>query len=154
MSRGNRWVVAGALAAGLLATSARAEDRPKSEGGPAMRPEMAKCLKECVNCAKECEGCFQHCTTLVSQGHKEHLTTVRTCIDCGELCAVAAKLIARNGAFQSIACEACAKACDGCAAACDQHAAHDEVMKRCGDACKTCAQACREMVQAGGPPHP
>ena len=111
--------------------------------------EMDKCLKACADCAKECESCFRHCTMMVTQGKKEHVRTLRTCVDCGDLCALAAKLTARQGAFMGLTCEACAKACDGCGAECDKHP-NDEHMKRCAKACRECAKACREMVEMIG----
>jgi hypothetical protein len=127
----------------------RAADQAKSAVPAQHSSEMEKCLKECERCARECEACFRHCTMMVSQGHKDHLTTLRTCLDCGELCSVAAKLMARHGAFMGLTCEACAKACELCGAACQKHD-HDEQMKRCAEACKDCAKACRDMVKAVG----
>jgi Domain of Unknown Function (DUF326) len=139
--------VAAALAVALVGGSrGTAADEPKHVHGQA---EMEKCLKECARCAKECESCFNHCTMLVSEGKKEHLRTLRTCIDCGEFCAAAGKMIARHGALMNIMCDACAKACDVCGAECNKHA-HDEHMKRCADACKDCAKACRDMTKATG----
>jgi hypothetical protein len=89
-----------------------------------------------------------HCTFLVAEGKKEHVHTLRTCNDCGDMCATAAKMIARDGVFTHPMCDACAKACDGCGAECAKFP-HDEHMKRCADACKDCAKACREMIRAG-----
>ena len=71
--------------------------------------ELEKCIKACVDCAKECESCFNYCTDLLAKGEKMHATTVRTCNDCGELCAVAAKLQSRQGPFMVPACD-CATA--------------------------------------------
>jgi hypothetical protein len=133
-----------ALAGGLTAPRVAA-DEPKSDHARAME----HCLKECVRCAKECEMCFAHCTKMVAQGKKEHLRTLRTCLDCGEFCAVAAKLMARHGAFMGLMCEACAKACDACGAECEKFP-NDPKMKQCADACKDCAKACRDMVKATG----
>ena len=76
--------------------------------------EMEACLKECGRCAAECEMCFDHCSHMVAEGKKEHLRTLKTCIDCGDFCALAGKIIARHGAFTNLTCEAFAKACDVC----------------------------------------
>ena len=121
-------------------------DEPRHVHGKA---EMEKCVKECGRCAAECASCFDHCTMLVSQGKKEHVRTLRTCVDCGDICAIAGKLTARHGALMGIVCEACAKACDACGAECKKFPS-DEHMKRCADACKDCAAACREMVRVTG----
>ncbi len=148
------YLALGALAvalAGFGALRLPAADEPKGHDHPQhMSAEMEKCLKECVRCAKECESCFQHCVGLVAEGHKEHVHTLRTCIDCADYCALAAKLISRHAAIVNPICDACAKACDTCGAACEKHS-HDEQMKRCAEACKDCAKACRDMVKAGGP---
>jgi hypothetical protein len=112
-------------------------------------PEMTKCLDECVRCAKECESCYRHCASLLAEGKKEHLRTLDTCSDCGDFCALSAKLIARRGPFLGLACDACAKACDQCGTTCNKFP-NDEHMKKCGAACRDCAKACRVMVQQTG----
>ena len=132
------------LAAGLGLVWARA-DEPQAPHHHAT-PEMAACLKECARCARECESCLTHCTELVAGGKKEHVQTLRTCNDCGDLCALAAKLIARDGAFMNVTCTACAAACDGCGAECAKFPTDDH-MSRCAQACKDCAKACRAMVK-------
>ena len=134
-----------ALAGGYGVARLGAADEKHAHHGA----EMDKCMRECARCAKECESCFSHCTMLVAQGKKDHVRTLKTCIDCGDFCALAGKLIARDGAFMTLACDACAKACDQCGAECQKHPS-DEHMKRCADACKDCAQACRDMVKALG----
>jgi hypothetical protein len=134
-----------ALAGGWSALRLKA-DEPKSSPHH-LSAEMEKCLKECARCAKECESCLSHCTDLVADGKREHVRTLRTCNDCGDMCAMAGKLIARNGAFMNPMCEACRKACDGCGAECAKYP-HDEHMARCAQACKDCAKACKDMLQA------
>jgi hypothetical protein len=111
--------------------------------------EMEACARACAHCAKECESCLNHCTQMLADGKKEHLATVRSCNDCGDICAMAGKLIARDGAFANLMCVACAKACDGCGAECAKFP-NDEHMTVCAKACKECATACREMVKAEG----
>jgi hypothetical protein len=140
--------VALALAGGLGALRLTAADERKADPHRG-HAEMEACMKECARCAKECESCFNHCAHMVAEGKKEHLRTLKTCIDCADFCAAAGKMIARNGAFMNLMCDACAKACDGCGAECDKHS-HDDQMKRCADACKDCAKACRDMVKATG----
>jgi hypothetical protein len=138
-------VLAVGLAGGLGLMRLWAADEPHHHHATA---EMDKCMKECARCAKECASCFQHCVHMVADGKKEHVRTLRTCNDCGDMCAMAGKLVARDGAFMNAMCEACAKACDGCGAECTKFP-HDEHMTKCAQACKDCAKACREMVKAG-----
>jgi hypothetical protein len=134
------------LGGALLGIGLRAAE-PKSTPHHHMTPEMEACMKECAKCAKECASCLNHCINLVADGKKEHVQTVRTCNDCGDMCAMAGKLIARDGAFADVMCDACAKACDGCGKECAKFP-HDEHMTKCAQACKDCANACREMIRA------
>jgi hypothetical protein len=111
--------------------------------------EMEKCLKACAECVSECESCFHHCVELTASGHKEHVKTLKTCVDCGDICATAAKIIARQGALSAQACEGWALACDACGAECEKFSA-DAHMKACAKTCKECAAACREMIKHVG----
>jgi hypothetical protein len=132
-----------ALAPGLGA-AARADD--PHAGHVHLSPEMEKCLAACRDCSSECGKCFVHCTAMVASGKKDHLTTLKTCVDCGDICALAAKLISRGGALVDPMCEGCAKACDACGAACAKFP-DDSHMKACAKSCADCAKACREMLK-------
>ncbi len=113
-----------------------------------------KCADACNSCQRECDACGTHCAELIAQGKKEHVKTLQTCRDCGELCAAAARVTAAKGPFADLACTACAEACVRCGKACEQFA-DDPMMKRCADECKKCEAACREMIKhaaAGAPP--
>jgi hypothetical protein len=90
-----------------------------------------------------------HCTGLVASGKKEHLATLKSCVDCGDLCAMAAKIMTRDGALIGPACDGCAKGCDLCAASCEK-SPKDEHMAACARACRDCAKTCREMVKSAG----
>ncbi len=127
-----------ALALVFAVSPARA-DTPASE--------YQKCAKACADCQVECGKCFHHCTSLLGEGHKEHVTTARTCADCGEACAFCATLCARQSPMTAHAAEACAKCCDDCAAACEKFPEH-KPMVECAKACKECAKACRDMLKA------
>ncbi len=145
--RHTRAALAAALVLGL-SIAARADDRPAA---PHVHrsPAMQKCIEACLACTNQCATCFVHCTNLVAEGKKEHVSTLKTCVDCGDVCAVAAKIMARDGALVGPVCEGCALACDACAAACEKHP-NDEHMKACAAACRDCAKACREMEKSIG----
>jgi hypothetical protein len=137
------------LAAALvtcLPTAARTEDKPAA---PHVHrsPEMQKCIEACVTCTNQCETCFVHCTGLVASGKKEHVATLKSCVDCGDLCAVAGKIMSRDGSLIGPACEGCAKGCDACAASCEKFP-KDEHMAACARACRDCSKACREMLKS------
>jgi hypothetical protein len=87
---------------------------------------------------------------MVADGQKDHLRTLGTCVDCGDYCSLAAKVVSRHGPLAVPTCEGCAKACEVCAVACEKYP-DDEHMKRCATACRDCAKACREMVTTAGP---
>jgi hypothetical protein len=109
-----------------------------------------KCAKECAKCMLECESCARHCADLVAEGKKTHLRTAGTCLDCGDYCALAAKVVSRRGPTAVTTCEACAKVCDVCGKACEEVDPKDDHMRRCAKACRECAKACRDMVKHAG----
>src|SRR5262249_11146922 len=74
-----------ALAAGLFAAGDKKHTTHTTTADTSHFVELEKCIKACVDCAKECESCFNYCTEMLAKGEKMHATTVRTCIDCGEL---------------------------------------------------------------------
>jgi hypothetical protein len=152
-----RWtcITLAAVATVTMATLAQQPGaaKPAQPGQPhhagKLTAEQEKCLKACVDCARECEACLDHCLMLTAQGKAEHVRTVKTCNDCGDICALAAQVIARNGALQAEICEGCARACDTCGKECEKFA-QDPMMKKCAEECKRCAQACREMIKHAG----
>lgn len=146
----DRRVVLGVLAAaivGLVGGIVRAQDKPAREAQA--QGHFEKCAKACADCMRECESCAHHCAHLVAGGHKEHLRTLGSCADCGDVCATAAKITSRYGPAAVPTCEGCAKVCDLCASACEKFP-DDDHMKRCAKECRDCAAACREMVKHAG----
>lgn len=143
-------LAAGCLTLGGAAVGLQKEQRGDDKHAPDEHgSHYEKCARACTRCMRECESCALHCAKLVSQGHKEHMKTLGTCLDCSEFCVAAAKIISHHGPLSSTICEACAKACDVCGAACAKFA-DDKHMQRCAQACRDCAQACREMVRHVG----
>jgi len=150
----HRRVVLGALLGvlslvGWAGLHARPDDKPGADKGHT-HAHADKCAKACSECMRECEACARHCLRMVADGQKDHVHTLSMCADCGDLCALAAKVVSRHGPMAGPICEGCAKACDACATACEK-SPDDEHMKRCAQACHDCAKACREMVSHAGP---
>jgi hypothetical protein len=83
---------------------------------------------------------------MVASGHKDHARSMQTCNDCGDFCALAARVVNRHGPMAGMTCETCAKVCDRCGQACEKFP-DDEHMMACTKACKECAAACREMMK-------
>ncbi len=106
------------------------------------------CAKACTDCQRECDSCAMHCGHELAQGQsRDHYTTLRTCLDCADICAAAAQIMSRSGPFSGDICEACADACKRCGEACKQHAG-DKMMQNCAAECERCEKACRDMVRA------
>ncbi len=133
--------------AGLGGTPTRGED--KEPAPPHAHGEFDKCAKACADCMLQCESCLHHCVRLVVEGKKDHAATARTCNDCGDFCALAAKVVGRHGPTAVTTCEGCARVCDTCAAACEKFP-DDDHMKACARACRECSKACREMIEHAG----
>src|SRR5262249_420685 len=89
------------------------------------------------------------CATLLSEGKSHHLASLRTCLDCADVCSAASHIVARNGVFSGQICTACADTCAKCAAECDKHG-NDPIMVQCAKEGRACEQACREMVKERG----
>lgn len=142
-----RRTVLGLLVAGLLVGYAPAAEDNKADTPHA--GHFDQCAKACADCLRECESCAHHCAHMVADGKKEHLHTLGTCADCGDVCGVAAKVVSRHGPLAVTVCESCAKTCDECGAACEKFP-DDEHLARCAKACRDCAKACREMIEHAG----
>lgn len=116
----------------------------------AVDPHMSHfmdCAKACDDCARMCNMCAAHCTKMVADGKKEHLATVRTCVDCASICKSASEIVIKSGPFSDLICTACADACKRCGDACEKHAEHDPIMKQCASECRKCENACRTMMK-------
>lgn len=137
-----------ALAVLTTGTATARDDKGHDHHGE----HFMKCAKACSDCQRECASCFDHCTKQVAEGKKEHAATVRTCNDCGQVCALAATLSASKSPMAAPVCEACAKVCDDCAAACEKFK-DDKHMAACAKSCRDCAKACREMIKHGKHKH-
>lgn len=139
--------VAGVYAAG---------DKPPAGGAPTAAaqpnpdpkmPGFLECARACGDCARACDMCAAHCANVIAEGKKEHLQTLRTCLDCATICSSASCVVAKNGPFSDLICTACAEACKRCGDACVKHANNDPIMKQCADECRRCEKACRDMLK-------
>jgi hypothetical protein len=104
------------------------------------------CAKACNDCQRACDMCTTHCATLIAEGKKEHLTTLKECQDCATCCTAAAQIVSRGGPHSVLMCECCAKSCDQCAKACEKFP-DDKHMKACAEECRKCETACKAMVK-------
>jgi hypothetical protein len=116
------------------------------EGGGEHHHHFMTCAKACSDCALQCDSCYHHCLHLLKEGKKEHERSMRLCVDCAEVCRLAATLSARESHLAVYACDGCAKSCDDCAALCET-SKDDKHMADCARSCRDCAKACREMIK-------
>ncbi len=120
---------------------------PRLNAGEAKQRKIYdKCAKACADCQQSCSRCATHCAMLVSKGKSKHLTTLRTCLDCADLCSTAAQIVGRGGPFATLICEACAEACNRCGKECGKFP-DSKIMSDCAQECRRCEQACREMLK-------
>ena len=129
------------LAMFLFASPAKvaAEDNPHHAA-------LEACAKACNDCQRACDHCTTHCATLVAEGKKEHLTTLKECQDCATCCSACAQVCARGGPQVGLMADCCAKCCDQCARACEKFPG-DKHMKACAEECRKCQKACEALVK-------
>lgn len=146
MQRRHFITAAGAGLAGAVSRSAlgQQEAKDKSKDDDHKSP-MQECADECYDCAQECDLCAMHCAEMLAKGMKEHIATLRSCVDCADICRAAGAASARSGVYAAIICKTCAEVCDACAAACEKHK-DNEVMAKCAKACRECAKECKAMA--------
>ncbi len=137
--------VLGATTAGL-ATVAGASSARAAQGGKDKIHE--ECAEACFDCEKACNHAFHHCFKEVEAGKRDHAKAMHLCVDCGDVCSTAGKLVARMSPLMVHTCRACAECCDDCIAACEKLDAPD--IKAFVATLRKCAKSCREMVQAMG----
>lgn len=110
---------------------------------------LQACAKACSDCQRACDMCSTHCAHQLHAGHKEHMTTLATCLDCADFCAAASQIVSRGGPFATEICKACVEACALCGKECEKFP-DDEHMKMCAVECRKCEKACNDMIQHAG----
>jgi hypothetical protein len=106
------------------------------------RNVLAAAVDVMIACSETCTACADAC---LSEGMVADLTkTIRTCLDCADICEVTARVVSRHTGYDAnisrAMLDACIVACRSSADECDRHPdmAH----------CQVCAQVCRECIQA------
>jgi hypothetical protein len=112
---------------------------------------LAQCIEECLGCAATCTSCADACLGEDDPGAM--VACIRTDLDCADVCTVAGRILARQGAgaaLQRAVLETCAEACRICAEECERHAEHHEHCRRCAEQCRRCEGACNEVLRLLG----
>ena len=116
---------------------------PASDAGE----EAFALVQAATECAATCTTCADAC--LEADDPSSLRKCIRLNLDCAQICAVSAMLIARPGEQDrnvlGAQLEACAAACRACADECERHADMHEHCRICAQACRDCAEACDRM---------
>ena len=112
--------------------------------------ESARAAQALAACAAHCSACADAC--LAEDGVADLRRCIRGDLDCADICAAAARVVARQTAgdasmFSGLL-AACIEACERCAEECESHASHHEHCRLCAEACRACAAACRDLMAA------
>jgi hypothetical protein len=113
------------------------------------RAALLECLKACHDCAATCTICADACLS------EDQVPMLRRCIrlnlDCADICAATASVLARqtqpDPAVLRAQLQACAAACRSCGDECASHAQHHEHCRVCAESCRRCADACDRLLQ-------
>ena len=105
-------------------------------------PKLESCIEACQRCAITCEHCSTACL------NEDDVKMMVPCImldrSCAEMCALAAREMARGSMFANQTCRLCAEICQACGDECSKH--QMDHCQECAEVCKECATACREMA--------
>ncbi|HYC79362.1 MAG TPA: four-helix bundle copper-binding protein [Planctomycetota bacterium] len=142
-------------AGGLMLETWPQDERGRTPGHPDPRAPATDqasdaAAKAAAECAVACASCAAHCANQVAAGETMHLETMRTCLDCADICSAAAMAAARGGTLAQFIVRACAESCAACATACER-IPDDAHMRACAEACRRCEQACLAFLKTGAP---
>jgi hypothetical protein len=103
--------------------------------------EVRACIDACHACSTIClSDATGHC--LEKGGRHTEPAHFRLVLDCADICATAARFMARNSEHHPHICRECAEICRACADSCRQFGEMDE----CVAACTRCAESCERMA--------
>jgi hypothetical protein len=102
--------------------------------------------QDLLNKLNACVAACEHCATSCLK--EEDVDMMRDCIltdrDCADICALMARLVARDSKHARHMAKECAEVCSICAEECGKHEAQH--CKDCAKACRECAEACTSFA--------
>lgn len=105
---------------------------------------LQRCTDLCNRCSAVCTETSIHCLGMGGEhASPQHQTLLQ---DCSDICAVAARFMARQSQHHGHVCRECAEICQQCAAECEMMADGDDQMKECAQMCRRCASECGRMA--------
>jgi hypothetical protein len=111
---------------------------------------LAAVIEAASDCAAHCNACADAC---LEEGDPSLTRCIRSDLDCADICAATAAVVARAGASGMPWLDlvrVCADACATCAQECEQHADHHDHCRACAEACRRCERACRDLLENVG----
>lgn len=91
-------------------------------------------IEACLAAVVACEKCMADC---ILEGHKECIALTR---DCADICALYARLEARNSIYAKDLRKLYGAVCLACAEECSKHASGRSSCAECAIVCRNCAQ--------------
>lgn len=132
----------------MAATESMLETYPGSFGYDAEL--LAGTIDTVAECATTCTQCADAC--LAEEDPAAMVTCIRRNLDCADVCAATARVLARqthyDGAVTRAQLEACIAACRSCGDECAGHADHMDHCRICADSCRRCEEACRQLLDS------
>ena len=104
---------------------------------------LQTCLDSCLQCLVACELCATAC--LEEENSQAMIRCIQLDRICADLCALAARAIARRSDLVSQVCALCVLACRSCSKECARHS-HSDHCKRCAAACRRCEKECQKIA--------
>lgn len=103
-------------------------------------------LPHLVKTIQHCEATCQQMSSMLlgTQDVHARTTQIRLLQDCAEICATAAKYLARHSAFTKSILKKCAQICEACARECARFP--DQASQHCSQVCLHCARECLEFI--------
>ena len=102
--------------------------------------DFERCIQACQNALRACQECA---AADIAEGANMS-GCARVNLDCADICAATANVLARRSEHHGDFCAVCAHLCRACTAACEPHAAKHAHCARCRDACRACADECQK----------
>jgi hypothetical protein len=105
---------------------------------------LAAVIEAAGDCAAHCYACADAC---LEEGDPALARCIRSDLDCADICATTAAVLARAGRSGAPWVEqvrVCLEACRACAEECEQHD-HDHC-RVCAEACRRCEEACSKLL--------
>ena len=107
------------------------------------RPELDRCIRDCLDCARSCYETITHCLEL--GGEHAEARHINALLDCAQICETTAAFMARVSELHPKVCAICADACERGAKECERFP-DDKMMAECAEICRQTANSCRTMA--------